>query len=39
MARAGLVEPRKHKLRTSADAAPFSDCPETNAVWCSDFKG
>lgn len=39
LARAGLVEPRKRKRRTSADTEPFGDCLEANAVWCTDFKG
>lgn len=37
--RAGLVRPRKTRLRVPRDTQPFRDCDRPNAVWSVDFKG
>ena len=37
--RNGLTVRRKRRRRTPPFTQPFSECIESNAVWCADFKG
>lgn len=39
MARAGLVKPRKRRVRTPGMGHPLAVCRAANDVWCVDFKG
>ena len=38
-ARAGLLRPRKRRVRTPGMAHPFAACQAANDTWCIDFKG
>ena len=37
--RAGLVRPRKRRVRTPGMGHPLSPCQAANDIWCVDFKG
>ena len=39
LAWAGLVKPRKRRVRTPGLGRPFAACLAANDVWCVDFKG
>lgn len=35
----GLAEPRKLRKRLAERTDPFTDCNQSNDIWCFDFKG
>src|ERR1700680_2067937 len=35
----GLTVKRRLRRRSPPSSAPFGECAEANAVWCTDFKG
>jgi putative transposase len=37
--RAGLVRPRRMRLRVPPSTSPLGEASEPNAIWCADFKG
>jgi putative transposase len=37
--RAGLVRPRRTRLRVPPNTNPLGEANEPNAIWCADFKG